>query len=207
MTTNPKILIACEESQVVTQAFRDLGYEAWSCDILPTSGSHPEWHLQQDVLELISSPWDLVIAFPPCTHLASSGAKHFKQKQADGRQKAAIDFFLAMLSFNSPRIAVENPVGIMSTEYRKPDQIVQPYQYGDGYKKTTCLWLKGLPKLKPLSGLQVWYSGQKEFKSGKKMSDWYYKTSCLPHAERSKARSKFPAGIATAMAEQWSKVL
>jgi len=202
---NKKILIACEESQVVTAEFRRLGYEAYSCDTLPTSGNRPDWHLQQDVMLLLNQPWDLVIAFPPCTHLANSGAKHFAKKQKDGRQQQAIDFFLAMLRFNATRIAIENPVGIMSTKYRKPDQIVDPTMFGHNYNKTTCLWLKDLPKLvAPFSKLK---QNQKVFASGKKMTRWYYETSCLPHAERAKARSKFPVGIAKAMAEQWSKLL
>lgn len=208
--------MACEESQVVTQAFRDLGYTAYSCDILPTSGKHPEWHIQTNILNLLHKniPYDLVIAFPPCTHLASSGAKHFKKKQADGRQQQGINFFLAMLSFNSPRICIENPIGIMSTKYRKPDQIVHPWQFmltaDDNYPKATCLWLKGLPllvprftqmKTRPIIHLN------KTLSSGKQMSEWYYKTSCLPQKDRAKARSKTPEGLAKAMAEQWSKLL
>jgi site-specific DNA-cytosine methylase len=203
--TSPKILIACEESQVVTTEFRNLGYEAWSCDILPTSGNRPDWHLQQDVIPLLKEVWDLIIAFPPCTHLANSGAKHFAAKQADGRQQLAIDFFLAFTQANSPRIAIENPIGIMSTKYKKPSQIVQPWMFGDNYNKSTCLWLKGLPKLVATQIKLV--SGNKVFKSGKKMSEWYYATSCLPHKERAKARSKTPLGLATQMAIQWSKVL
>lgn len=207
-----KILVACEESQIVTQAFRDLGYEAWSCDILPTSGLHPEWHLEDDVRNYFVDKWDLVIAFPPCTHLASSGAKHFTAKRQDGRQQLAINFFLSMLDFDSPRIAIENPVGIMSSVYRKPDQIVQPWMFCasniDNYPKSTCLWLKGLPKLIPTHKTQpLGASGMHNLKTGKTMSKWYYDTSCLPHAERAKARSKTPIGLAKAMAEQWSKVL
>lgn len=209
-----RILVACEESQVVTAEFRRLGFEAYSCDILPTSGLHPEWHLQQDVSILIKSKvyYDLVIAFPPCTHLASSGAKHFKQKQKDGRQQLAIDFFLHMFDFNAKYIAVENPIGIMSRLYRKPDQIVQPWMfctsYLDNYPKSTCLWLKNLPKLIPIHKTQpLGASGMHNLKSGKTMSKWYYDTSCLPHKDRAKARSITPVGLARAMAEQWSTLL
>jgi len=211
---NKKILIACEESQVVTAEFRRLGYEAYSCDILPTSGNRPDWHLQQDVIPLLSEAWDLIIAFPPCTHLANSGAKHFAKKQKDGRQQQAIAFFLEFTQANSRFIAIENPIGIMSTKYRKPDQIIHPWQFmlseADDYPKATCLWLKGLPPLKRLySQLKIRpiKHHTKTLKSGKKMSQWYYNTSCLPHAERAKARSKSPIGLAKAMAEQWSKVL
>ncbi len=207
--STPKILIACEESQVVTQAFRDLGYEAWSCDCLPTSGQHPEWHYQCDIMSnfIMSKTWDLVIAFPPCTHLANSGAKHFKKKQAAGIQQIGIWFFMEMLKFKSPRIAIENPVGIMSTKYRKPDQIIDPSMFGDDYNKKTCLWLKGLPKLVQTHMKPLRATFNKQFPSGKKMSDWYYKTSCLPQKDRAKARSKTPVGLAKAMAEQWSKLL
>jgi len=138
-----KVLIACEESQAVTVEFRKLGHEAYSCDIEPCSGGHPEWHLQKDVRQVLEDRWDMIIAFPPCTHLAASGAAWFAQKRADGRQQAAIDFFMLFANHDCRHIAIENPVGIMSTAYRKPDQIIQPWQFGHGETKATCLWLKG----------------------------------------------------------------
>ena len=133
-----KILVACEESQAVTIEFRALGHEAYSCDILPCSGGHPEWHIQGDVLPLLKEKWDMVIAFPPCTHLAVSGAAHFAKKRADGRQQQGIDFFMEFTKLTCA-YAIENPVGIMSKLWRKPDQIIQPWQFGDSFQKQTCL--------------------------------------------------------------------
>ena len=144
-----KILVACEESQAVCKAFRARGHEAYSCDVLPSSGGHPEWHLPMNVIPLLSRQWDMIIAFPPCTHLASSGARWFAEKRADGRQQQGIDFFMRFINLDCLRVAIENPVGIMSTVYRKPDQIIQPWQFGHPESKATCLWLKGLPKLLP----------------------------------------------------------
>jgi len=144
-----KILVACEESQAVTKEFRALGHEAYSNDLYEASGGHPEWHIQGDVIPLRNQGWDLIIAFPPCTHLASSGAAWFEAKRADGRQQEAIDFFMAIAAADCPKIAIENPVGIMSSQWRKPDQIIQPYQFGEDASKATCLWLKGLQKLTP----------------------------------------------------------
>ena len=144
-----KILVACEESQAVTIEMRRLGHEAYSCDIEPCSGGHPEWHLQVDALELLKMKWDMILAFPPCTHLAVSGARYFEQKRKDGRQQAAIDFFMRFANADCPKIAIENPVGIMSSVWRKPDQIIQPWQFGHGETKKTCLWLKGIPLLVP----------------------------------------------------------
>lgn len=144
-----RILVACEESQAVTKELRRLGHEAYSCDIQPCSGGHPEWHLQVDALELLKMRWDMLIAFPPCTDLAVSGARWFPEKRADGRQQRSIDFFMRFVRADCPRIAIENPVGIMSTEYRKPSQIIQPWMFGHGETKATCLWLKGLPPLIP----------------------------------------------------------
>lgn len=134
-----KVLVACEESQEVCKAFRVLGHEAYSCDIEPCSGGHPEWHLQCDALEIIKMRWDLIIAHPPCTDLAVSGAAWFAEKRADGRQQAAIDFFMQFVNADCERIAVENPVSIMSTQYRKPDQIIHPWMFGHPEKKATCL--------------------------------------------------------------------
>lgn len=142
-----KVLVACEESQAVTMAFRSLGIEAYSCDLEPCSGGHPEWHIQDDVTPLLTESWDMVIAFPPCTHLAASGARWFPAKRADGRQQQAVDFFMRFTELSCPW-AIENPVGIMSSHYRKPDQIIQPWQFGHDASKRTCLWLNSLPQLR-----------------------------------------------------------
>jgi hypothetical protein len=193
-----RVLIACEESQFVTKAFRERGHEAFSCDILPTSGSNPEWHIQGDVFyalfrahenDSIWYPihWDLVIAFPPCTDLAVSGARHFAEKKADGRQEKAIRFFMNFTGLEC-KWAIENPVGIMSTHYRKPDQIIQPWQFGHGETKATCLWLHGLPKLVPTNIVE-----------GREQRIW----KMGPSPERAKMRSKTYEGVAKAMAEQW----
>ena len=203
MQREMKILIACEESQAVCKAFRRLGHEAYSCDILPCSGGHPEWHIQDDVLPLLDRDWDMIIAFPPCTHLAVSGAAHFAKKIADGRQQQGIDFFMNFANAKCERIAIENPVGIMSSKWRKPDQIIQPYEFGEPFSKKTCLWLKGLPKLVPT---KIVDRGERvTFASGKSMPKWYSDAFRLSPEERSKARSKTFLGIAKAMAEQWGK--
>lgn len=198
-----KILVACEESQVVTNEFRKLGHEAYSCDIETCSGGHPEWHLQQDVSPLLNNNWDMIIAFPPCTHLAASGAAWFERKRKDGRQQQGIDFFMLFANAKCSRIAIESPVGIMSTVWRKPDQIIHPYQFGEPFSKKTCLWLKGLPNLTPTNivgkGEQVKYS------SGRSMPKWYADALKLPPKERARLRSKTFQGIANAMAEQWGK--
>ena len=184
-----KILVACEESQAVTIELRRLGHEAYSCDIEPCSGGHPEWHLQVDALELLKMKWDMILAFPPCTHLAVSGARYFEQKRKDGRQQAAIDFFMRFANSDCPRIAIENPVGIMSTVWKKPDQIIQPWQFGHGETKKTCLWLKGLPPLIPT-----------EIVEGREQRIW----KMPPSEDRAKNRAKTFPGIARAMAEQWA---
>lgn len=210
-----KILIACEESQIVCKAFRNVGHQAYSCDIKECSGGHPEWHIQDDIRNVLNNDWDMMIAHPPCTHLAVSGAKHFKQKQQDGRQYAAIEFFMLFANSNIPKICIENPVGIMSKIYRKPDQIIQPYHFGHAAQKTTCLWLKGLKKLTathydaPLFGETVDKGEFYEFtsKNGKKkkMPMWYYKAlwDAKTTEDRMVGRSfRFPL-IAKAMADQW----
>lgn len=184
-----KILVACEESQAVTIELRRLGHEAYSCDIIPCSGGHPEWHLQVDALELLKMKWDMILAFPPCTHLAVSGARYFEQKRKDGRQQAAIDFFMRFANSDCPKIAIENPVGIMSTVWKKPDQIIQPWQFGHGETKKTCLWLKGLPPLIPT-----------EIVEGREQRIW----KMPPSEDRAKNRAKTFPGIARAMAEQWA---
>ena len=184
-----KTLVACEESQAVTIEMRRLGHEAYSCDIEPCSGGHPEWHLQVDALELLKMKWDMILAFPPCTHLAVSGARYFEQKRKDGRQQAAIDFFMQFANADCSKIAIENPVGIMSTYYRKPDQIIQPWQFGHGETKKTCLWLKGLP---PLISTEI--------VEGREQRIW----KMPPSEDRAKNRAKTFPGIARAMAEQWA---
>lgn len=195
-----KVLVACEESQAVTVELRNLGHEAYSCDIEPCSGGHPEWHLQQDVVPLLKEKWDMIIAFPPCTHLAVSGARHFQQKRKDGRQQQGIDFFMLFTALDCPRVAIENPVGIMSSLYRKPDQIIQPWQFGHGETKATCLWLKGLPLLEPTEIVegreQRIYNMVDE--NGKKVG-WATK-------EIKTLRSKTFPGIAKAMAYQWTHI-
>lgn len=205
-----KILVACEESQAVTIELRKLGHEAYSCDILPCSGGHPEWHLQQDVIPLLKEKWDMIIVFPPCTHLAVSGARHFKEKQKDGRQQQGIDFFMKFVNADCPRIAIENPIGIMSTKYRKPDQIIQPWMFGDKYTKSTCLWLKGLPKLKPTNIVEHGEYFEWVDKNGKKKRQpkWFFEAlkKAKTSEERSILRSKTFPGIAKAMAEQWTTI-
>jgi len=203
-----KILVACEESQAVTKHLRKLDHEAFSCDILDCSGGHPEWHLKDDVFKVIQKDWDMMIAFPPCTHLATSGARHFAKKIADGRQQQGIDFFMALINAPIERIAVENPIGIMSTKYRKPDQIIQPWQFGDKAQKSTCLWLKNLPKLAPTDVVDKGEFFEFTSKKGvkKKMAMWYYKAllEAKTPEQRSTLRSKTFEGIAHAMATQWT---
>lgn len=200
-----KVLLACEESQAVTIEMRKMGIEAYSCDILATSGPHPEWHLQQDVLPLLEQDWDMIIAFPPCTHLAVSGAAWFEEKRKDGRQQQGIDFFMKFANAKCDKIAIENPVGIMSNQYRKPDQIIQPFMFGDPFSKKTCLWLKGLPELTPTN---IVGTGEKvTYASGKSMPKWYADAYKLPPAQRAKVRSKTFDGIAKAMADQWGSLI
>jgi site-specific DNA-cytosine methylase len=214
-----RVLLACEESQTVTKEFRALGHEAYSCDVLPTSGKNPEWHIQGDVINYLNDGWDMMIAHPPCTHIAVSGARHFKQKIADGRQQEGIDFFMAMINAPIEKIAVENPIGIMSKNYRTPDQIIQPYFFGDPFQKSTCLWLKNLPLLYHNSEPNLFddvithTKDKGEFfewidKNGvKKRQPLWYAEAFRKHgadgAMRSRLRSKTFPGIAKAMASQW----
>lgn len=200
-----RILVACEESQAVTIELRKLCHEAYSCDIIECSGGHPEWHIRWDALALINGncsfittdgelhsihgTWDMIIAFPPCTDLSVSGARYFAEKRADGRQQRSIEFFMEFTKANCDRIAIENPIGIMSTHFRKPDQIIQPWQFGHGETKATCLWLKGLPTLMPT-----------EIVEGREQRVW----KMPPSTDRAKLRSKTYPGIARAMAEQWA---
>lgn len=204
-----EILIACEESQAVTKAFRKLGHNAYSCDLLPCSGGHPEWHLQMSVFDIEAKNYDMIIAFPPCTDLAVSGARHFERKKSDGSQQKSIDFFMRIINMDCEKIAVENPIGIMSKLYRKPDQIIQPYQFGDKAQKSTCLWLKNLPLLKPTNIVEKGEFFEFTSKKGekKRMPMWYYKAlqDAKTPEQRRTLRSKTFHGIADAMAEQWGK--
>lgn len=218
-----KVLIACEESQEVCKAFREKGHEAYSCDIEPCSGGHEEWHIQQDVIPLlngntefktangeshrIDGKWDLIIAHPPCTYLTITGNRWFNEERygekARGRKQnrlEAIEFFMEFVKADCDRIAIENPIGAISTAYRKADQIIQPYEYGEPTKKATCLWLKGLPKLTPTNIVEPKIV---RYKNGKADNPWHYYTISLPPKERAKARSKTFSGIAKAMAAQW----
>jgi hypothetical protein len=195
------VLVACEYSGRVREAFRRRGHDAWSCDLLPAEDGSP-YHIQDDALEAITwgrpapshtpympASWDLMIAHPPCTHLAVSGARHFEEKRADGRQQEAIDFFMALANAPIPRIAIENPVCIMSSVWREPDQVIHPWEHGHGETKATCLWLKGLPLLRP----------------SKIVSGRHPRVHLMPPSpDRWKERSRTYEGIADAFAEQWS---
>lgn len=181
-----RVLIACEYSGAVRDAFIRGGHEAMSCDLLPTEVPGPHYH--GDVRDVLDYPWDLMIAHPPCTHLSVSGAKHFEAKRMDGRQQAAVSFFLALARAPIQRIAIENPVCIMSSMWRKPDQIIQPWQFGHGETKATCLWLKGLPPLTPTQIVEG-----REARVHK----------MPPGPNRWKERSRTFEGIAKAMANQW----
>jgi len=216
-----RILIACEESQAVCKEFRNLGHEAFSCDILPASGGHQEWHIQRDVFEVINEGWDMMIAFPPCTYLSVSGAQWYyhpedKEMQIEARRahpkypnrskdrQDAAEFFLKLYNSSIPKVCIENPVGIMSSEFRKPDQIIQPWMFGDEATKKTCLWLKNLPQLMPT---EIVNKGERTtFKSGKSHPKWY--ADALAKAktpeERRNIRSKTFPGIAKAMATQFA---
>ena len=217
-----KVLIACEESQEVCQAFRALGHEAYSCDIQEPSGGHPEWHILGDALKAIEGgqivtmdgrahdvgKWELLIAHPPCTYLTVTGNRWFdieRYGQAaikrHANRREAAKFFFEFVLADCPRIAIENPIGYMNTAYRKPDQIIHPYMFGDPFEKKTCLWLKGLPLLESTNAVEP--PERKAFASGKTMPAWYAEAWRLPPAERAKVRSKTFPGIAKAMAEQW----
>ena len=189
-----KVLVACEFSGIVREAFAQRGHDVMSCDLLPTE--QPGNHYQGDVRDILNEGWDLMIAHPPCTHLAVSGARWFKNKQIE--QKEAIDFFMCLVNAPIEQIAIENPVSIMSTHYRKPDQIIQPWMFGHEATKTTCLWLKHLPILRPTN---VVGKGKRHItQSGKSLPEWY---NIPPIEGRSKIRSVTFQGIADAMAEQW----
>lgn len=221
-----KILVACEESQRVTIELRKLGHEAYSCDIIDCSGGHPEWHIKQDVLPLINgycefktvdgalhkinSQWDMIIAFPPCTHLTNAGARWFNEAKYGSEAKkrkilreTAKGFFMSLVNADCYKIAIENPKGYMNSHYRKPDQIIQPYYFGDAEYKTTCLWLKNLPPLVPTKMLRNPLQDYPSYKS----KEGYTKHIgfVLRNSNDSVRRSKTFPGIAKAMAEQWTK--
>ena len=232
-----KILVACEESQAVTKELRQLGHEAYSCDIIDQSGGHPEWHIMQDVLLIlngnctfrtmdgfentIQGKWDMIIAFPPCTHLAVSGSRFFAAKREDGRQREGIEFFCEILEADCEWVSVENPVNIIGGDYikrwfpdvaekhnlpKKPSQYVHPWMFGHPESKKTCFWLKGLPLLKPTDVLQLPGSGhwnnQTKDKQNKLIVDGKWLAFNDPRT--AKERSKTYPGIAKAMAEQWA---
>lgn len=184
-----RVLVACEYSGRVREAFRARGHDAWSCDLLP-SEDNSRYHVQQNVLGLIREGWDLMVAHPPCTDICVSGARHFAAKRADGRQQRALDFVGALMDASIERIALENPISIISTAIRKPDQIIQPWMFGHGETKATCLWLKGLPKLVPTSIVDG-----REARVHR----------MPPGPNRWKERSRTYQGIADAMADQWGR--
>ena len=229
------ILVACEESQAVTIELRKLGHRAFSCDIIECSGNHPEWHIRWDALPLLNGncsfltqdgslhqvdgKWDMIIAHPPCTYLTVTGNRWFnvdrygdKAIQRMKDREDAIEFFMAFANADCDRIAIENPIGIMSRRFRKPDQIVHPWYFAvceeDKTEKSTCFWLKGLNPLKPLhkEKPEIAYFEWFDEKAGrmKRQSLWFYNTRCLNHKDRAKAASKTFPGIAKAMAEQWA---
>lgn len=227
-----KVLVACEESQAVTKELRALGVEAYSCDIIECSGGHPEWHIQQDVLPLLTredngnngwhnicfettdgaahsvEKWDMIIAFPPCTYLTITGNRWFNvEKYGDKaiermvEREKAIKFFMALANAECDKIAIENPIGVMSTEWRKPDQIIQPYEYGHPARKATCLWLKNLPLLQPTDVVEpesYYYTA----KNGRVKSDSRWRCQCKKE-DRARHRAKTFPGVAKAMATQW----
>ena len=194
-----RVLVACEYSGRVREAFRKLGHDAWSCDLLPAD-DESEFHYQGDVFDFAQEYWDMMIAFPPCTHLAVSGAKHFAAKRADGRQQRGIDFFMEIVALGEKigRYAIENPIGIMSTEWRKPDQIIQPWQFGHMEQKATCLWLKSLKLLQETKNVRA----EMMLLSDKERQRLHY---LPPSKDRWKIRSTTYQGIANAMADQWGK--
>lgn len=207
-----KVLVACEESQTVTKAFRKLGHEAYSCDIEPCSGGHPEWHLQKDIVPLLGEDWDMIIGFPPCTYLSNAGIRWFNEERygekARLRKKLrleAMEFVLKIANAKCNKIVIENPIGWLNSRWRKPDQIIQPWMFGDRFNKPTCLWLKNLPKLMPTDIVDKGEMVSHLTKKGKIKTDskWYYDAFKLPPKERARFRSKTFQGIADAMAEQW----
>lgn len=213
-----KILVACEESQAITKAFRKLGFEAYSCDLLPSSGGHPDWHIQGDAIaEAYSGKYDMMIAHPPCTYLAVSGARWLYNKDGSRNeeryknQAEALDFVQQLMNAPIKHIAVENPISVISSNIRKPDQIVHPYMFGDKASKSTCLWLKNLPKLEPTDIVEKGEFIEFVSKKGvnKRQAKWYYEAlqKAKTPEERRTLRSKTFQGMADAIADQWSRVL
>ena len=219
-----KVLVACEESQRVCMAFRERGHEAYSCDILDPSGEHKEWHIKDDVIPLLNGNctfitmdgvqhtidrWDLIIAHPPCTYLTTTGNRWFnvekygdKARERIKLREEAQEFFMTIANADCDHIMIENPVGVMSTYWRKPDQIIQPWWFGDPYEKRTCLWLKGLPPLHKTNEVQP--EARQQLVSGKSMPTWY---SNAPKKDRARIRSQTFPGFAQAMAEQWGSLI
>lgn len=219
------VLIACEESQRVCMAFRKMGHDAYSCDIIEPSGGHPEWHIKGDALEIINGGifytmngdlyevrrWDMIIAHPPCTYLTNTGNRWFnierygdKARKREGEREKSVAFFYEFVLADCDKIAIENPIGHMSTRYRKPDQIIQPYEFGNPARKATCLWLKGLPKLKPTKIVKPEIK-QYKAKTGRIKS--FSADYGSGNADSSSRRSKTYTGIAKAMAEQWGGLI
>lgn len=231
------VLIACEESQRVCKAFRERGHNAFSCNILECSGGYPEWHILGDVSNILSpnsigsiifkcqegktqyiqGPWDLIIAHPPCQYLTVTGNRWYNLEKYGHKallrikkRQEAINFFLKIANANCKRIVIENPIGIMSTNYRKPDQIIQPWEFAlseeENTKKSTCLWLKGVPPLIPRYDIEPYikyHTWKTDNGKEKRQTIWYYNTRCMPYNQRAREASKTFPGIALAMAEQW----
>ena len=202
-----RVLVACEYSGAVRDEFLKLGHDAYSCDILPCESKHTTGknrHYQRDVLEVINEGWDLMIAHPPCTHLAVSGARWFTEgRKPWSLQVEALEFVQKLMDAPIERICIENPVSVISSKIRKPEQIIQPFHFGHTTMKTTCLWLKNLPKLKHTDVVEP---EMVKMKNGKMMNKFHYDTFKLPKAERSHVRSKTFEGIAVAMADQWGDI-
>lgn len=210
-----RVLVACEESQAITKHLRKLGHEAFSCDLLPCSGGHPEWHYQQDVFEVIEKGWDMMIAHPPCTFLAVSGARWLYNKDGSknldrwNKQRQALDFVQKLMDAPIDKIAIENPISVISSNIRKPDQIVHPWMFGDKATKSTCLWLKNLPLLEPTNivekGEFVEFTSKKGVK--KRQAKWYFDAlkNSKTTEERRTLRSKTFQGMAEAIANQWTQ--
>jgi len=220
-----RVLVACEESQVVCKTFRAYGHTAYSCDLVECSGGYPDWHIKDNVLKHLNDGWDLMIAHPPCTYLCVTGNKWFLPEYKDRfpnraeQREEAVEFFMSLANAPIDRIAIENPICIMSTRWRKPDQIIQPYQFGDTAVKKTCLWLKNLWPLVPTKLVEpeyvVYKSRTKKSGSSKYPTNWAGKIKetkmpmlwkMSPNEERTRLRSQTYQGIANAMAQQWGNL-
>jgi len=207
-----RILLACEESQAVCKEFRKLGHEAYSCDLLPCSGGHPEWHIQDDVLKVIKQGWDMMIGFPPCTYISYAATSSWNNPGRLEKRLNALGFFAKLWLADIDKICLENPMGCASPTIAKYSQIVQPYYFGDTESKRTCLWLKNLPTLKHVKGDNLFEQNTHVepkiyayYKTGKKKGQPIYGNNYLKFSDdRGHIRSKFPLGLSKAMAEQWS---